>query len=77
VAIGLALTPVVLLEAGSTGWRFVTYDRGDRACARRGAPPAYLRILGPVLIAGTVVLRAGGMPVFAGPRWPAGVCSWP
>ena len=29
VTIGLALIPVVLLKAGSTGWRFVKYDRGD------------------------------------------------
>jgi hypothetical protein len=36
VAIGLALMPVVLLKVGSTGWRFVTYDRTDRACVRRG-----------------------------------------
>jgi hypothetical protein len=69
VAIGLALLPVVLLKVGSTGWRLVKYDRTDRACARRGAFPAYLRILGPVLIAGTVVLVASGMLAFAGPHW--------
>jgi len=38
VAIGLALTPVVLPKTGSTGWRFVTYYRGDRAYVRRGGP---------------------------------------
>ena len=69
VAIGLALMPVVLLKVGSTGWRFVKYYRGDRAYVRRGAPPAYLRILGPVLIAATVVLVASGMLAFAGPHW--------
>lgn len=67
-AIGLALMPVVLLKAGSTGWRFAKHYRGHRACGRRGAPPAYLRILGPVLIAGTVVLAASGMLAFAGPN---------
>jgi hypothetical protein len=65
VAIGLALMPVVLLKVGSTGWRLVKYDRTDRACSRRGAFPAYLRILRPVLIASTVVLVASGMLVGA------------
>jgi hypothetical protein len=60
--------PVVVLTAGSTGWRFVRYYRRDRACVRRGAPPAYRRILGSVLIAGTVILAASGMPAFAGPN---------
>ena len=69
VAIGLAMTPVVLLKIGTTGWRFVKYYRGDRAYVRRGAPPTYLRILGPVLIAGTVVLLASGIFAFAGPHW--------
>jgi hypothetical protein len=69
VAIGLALTPVVLLKIGSTGWRFVKYYRGDRAYVRRGAPPTYLRILSPVLIAATVILLASGMLAFAGPHW--------
>lgn len=69
VAIGLALTPVVLLKIGTTGWRFVKYYRGDRAYVGRGAPAAYLRILGPALIAGTLVLLASGILAFAGPHW--------
>lgn len=69
VAIGLALTPVILLKIGSTGWRFVKFYRGDRAYVRRGAPPGYLRILGPVLITVTVVLVGSGMLAFAGPHW--------
>lgn len=69
VAIGLALTPVVALKIGSTGWRWMKYYRGDRAYVRRGAPPAYLRMLGPMLIAATVVLLASGMLAFAGPHW--------
>lgn len=68
VAIGLALTPVVLLKAGSTGWRLVKDYRGDRAYIRRGAPPADLRILGPVVIAGTVVLLARSRARLAGVR---------
>jgi hypothetical protein len=35
VAIELALIPVVLLKAGSIGWRFLKYDRADRACVWR------------------------------------------
>jgi hypothetical protein len=69
VAIGLAIAPVVLLKIGSTGWRFVNYYRGDRAYVRRGAPPGYLRILGPVLITATVVLLGSGILAFAGPHW--------
>jgi hypothetical protein len=69
VAIALALTPVFVLKTGSTGWRFVKYYRGDRAYVRRGAPPAYLRILGPVLIVATAGLLGCGMLAFAGPHW--------
>ena len=69
VAVGLALTPVVALKTGSTGWRFVKYYRGDRAYVRRGAPPAYLRVLGPVLVVATAGLLGSGMLAFAGPHW--------
>lgn len=60
VIIGLMLTPPVLVKMGSTGWRIVRYYRGDRAYVGRGAPPAFLRILGPILILLTTVLIGSG-----------------
>lgn len=60
VVIGLMLTPPVLVKLGSTGWRIVRYYRGDRAYAERGAPRPFLRVLGPVLTALTVVLIGSG-----------------
>lgn len=68
VAIGLALTPVVLLKIGSTGWRAVQYYRGNRAYVRRGAPRLYFRILGLLLTVLTVVLLGSGLVAFVGPH---------
>ena len=67
--IGIAITPVVSLKIGSTGWRFAKYYRGDRDYARRGAPPTWLRILGPLLITATLLLLGSGILAYASPRW--------
>jgi hypothetical protein len=68
VAIGVALTPVVVLKLGSTGWRVAQYYRGNGAYVSRGAPRLYLRILGPLLSVLTVALLGSGLLAFAGPH---------
>lgn len=61
VFIGMVLIPPVLLKVGSTGWRFARYYGGAPAYRRKGPPPVVLRLLGPVVVALTVLLLASGV----------------
>lgn len=61
VFIGVMLIPPVLLKVGSTGWRFARYYGGAAAYRRKGPPPVLLRLLGPIVVALTVVLLASGV----------------
>jgi hypothetical protein len=61
VFIGVMLIPVVVVKIASTGWRFVKYYGGDANYRRKGPPVLVLRLLGPVVIALTVVLLASGV----------------
>jgi hypothetical protein len=61
VFIGLLLIPLVLVKISSTTWRFVKYYRGDREYRRKGPPALVLRLLGPLLIALTLVVLASGI----------------
>ena len=67
VVIGMVLTPIALVKIGSTGWRIVRYYRGDPGYTARGAPATYLRFLGALLLALTIVLLGSGIIAFAGP----------
>jgi hypothetical protein len=61
VFIGFALIPPVALKVASTGYRFVRYYTGAPAYRQKGPPPAFLRLLGPLVIVSTVVLLASGV----------------
>jgi hypothetical protein len=67
VAIGLALTPFVVLKLASAGWRIVKYYSGDSGYVQRGAPSTRLRVLGALFIVLTVVLVGSGFIAYFGP----------
>jgi len=61
VFIGVLMIPVVVLKIGTTTWRFAKYYLGDEEYRRKGAPPIILRMLGPVLIALTIIVLGSGI----------------
>ncbi|HEV3267117.1 MAG TPA: hypothetical protein VGZ68_01805 [Acidimicrobiales bacterium] len=67
VFIGLLLIPLVLVKISSTTWRFAKYYRGDHAYRRKGPPALLLRLLGPLLIALTLIVLASGVALIEGP----------
>jgi hypothetical protein len=66
--IGTLLVPPALLKTGTTGWRIVGYYTGRRPYRDAGPPPMLLRILGPLVVAGTLaVLGTGLLLILLGP----------
>jgi hypothetical protein len=65
VFLGVLLIPPVLLKVASTGYRFVRYYTGSRLYVETGAPPLYLRALGPVVVLSSGVLLATGVALLA------------
>ena len=66
--VGMLLIAPVSLKLASTGYRFVRYYTHDLAYRRKGAPPAALRTLAPLVVLSTVVVFASGVALlFAGP----------
>jgi hypothetical protein len=66
--IGMLLIGPVLLKLCSTGYRFVSYYRGDPRYRRKGPPAPLLRLLGPVVILTSLaVIGTGVMLALAGP----------
>ena len=66
IFLGVLLVPVVVLKAGSSGWRFVSYYLGRDDYVRRGPPPALLRLLvAPLVVASTAVLFGTGLLLVA------------
>jgi hypothetical protein len=61
VFIGVLLIPIVLVKIGSTTWRFAKYYRGDPEYRLKGPPALVLRLLGPLVIALTLVVLASGV----------------
>ncbi len=61
VFIGVLMIPVVVLKIGTTTWRFAKYYLGDEEYRRKGAPPIILRMLGPGLIALTIIVLGSGV----------------
>jgi hypothetical protein len=67
--VGMLLIPPVVLKMSSTGYRFVRYYTRDPSYLRKGAPPAALRIIAPMVVISTVVVLASGVALlFAGPQ---------
>jgi hypothetical protein len=67
VFVGMLLVPPIALKMASTGWRFAQYYRGSPAYAAKGPPPIVLRLLGPLVVALTVVLFASGIGLVLAP----------
>lgn len=67
VFIGMVLVPLVVLKVGSTTWRFARYYLGSPEYRRKGPPPIILRLLGPVLVALTMLVFASGIALLLAP----------
>jgi hypothetical protein len=66
--VGMLLIPPVLLKLTSTGYRFIRYYTANPAYARKGPPPAFLRMIAPLVVLTTAVVLASGVALlFVGP----------
>ena len=66
--VGLLLLGPVLVKLGSTGYRFVRYYTHNPRYRRKGPPPAYLRVIAPLVVLTTVIVFASGVALLlAGP----------
>ncbi len=61
VFIGMLLIPPTLLKIGSTLYRFGRYYSGSEAYRHKGPPPLVLRLLGPFVVALTIVVLGTGV----------------
>ncbi len=59
--LGLLLIPPVALKMASTGYRFVRYYTANPRYRSKGAPPAILRLLAPLVVVSTVVVFGSGV----------------
>lgn len=68
LTLGLLLIPPALAKTATTGWRMVRYYTGAPAYREAGPPPLLLRLLGPLVVLGTLaVLGTGVLLVALGP----------
>lgn len=64
--VGVLLIPVVALKLGSVGWRMLSYYLGRAEYVEAGPPNVALRVvIGPVIMASTVLLLATGVALLA------------
>lgn len=69
VFVGVLLVGPLVVKLGSTGWRFLRYYTRSPAFVHRGPPLLTLRLMGPLLIAATLVVIGSGIGlVITGPR---------
>lgn len=61
VFLGMMLVPPVALKIGTTGYRFARYYLGNPAYRHKGPPPVILRLIGPLVVALTVLVLASGV----------------
>jgi hypothetical protein len=59
--LGILLIPPIALKMASTGYRFIRYYTSNPRYRRKGAPPATLRLIAPIVMASTVVVFASGV----------------
>jgi hypothetical protein len=59
--LGLLLIPPVTLKMASTGYRFIRYYTSNPRYRSKGAPPAILRLLAPIVVVSTVVVFGSGV----------------
>jgi hypothetical protein len=65
VAVGVLLVPPALLKTATTGWRIVRYYTHGPAYQAAGPPPMLLRILGPLVVLGTLAVLGTGLALIA------------
>jgi hypothetical protein len=66
--VGVVLIGPIMLKLASTGYRFVRYYTANPRYRGKGAPPAPLRLIAPIVVISTVVVMASGVwLLFAGP----------
>lgn len=65
VVVGVLLVPPALLKTGSTGWRIVRYYARSDVYRQAGPPPMVLRILGPLVVLGTLSVLGSGLALVA------------
>jgi hypothetical protein len=71
VVVGVGLCSPLAVKLGSTGYRFVRYYTHSPAYVRRGPPRLFLRVLGPILVAVTLVMMGSGIGLLVwGPLHP-------
>ncbi len=64
--VGMLLVPIVALKLGSVAWRMLSYYLGRAEYVAAGPPNVALRVvIGPVIIASTVLLLATGVALLA------------
>lgn len=61
LALGVALVPPALLKTATTGWRILRYYVGNVPYREAGPPPVALRLLGPLVVVGTLALLGTGV----------------
>jgi hypothetical protein len=59
--LGMLLVAFVVAKIASTSYRFARYYLGQREYVTKGAPPAFLRLLGPVVTVTTIGVLATGI----------------
>ena len=65
VFVGFILVGPVLLKCATTIYRFARYYSRDPAYVRRGTPPPFLRVLGPLVIISSVPVIGTGAGLLA------------
>ena len=61
IVVGTALTALVLLKTGATGWRILRYYTGHPAYRQAGPPPVILRLAGPLVVLGGLAVVGSGL----------------
>ncbi|HEY4018199.1 MAG TPA: hypothetical protein VGM75_05900 [Pseudonocardiaceae bacterium] len=65
VVVGVLLVPPALFKTGTTGWRIFRYYRRSPVYRQAGPPPMMLRVLGPLVVAGTLAVLGSGLALVA------------
>ncbi|HZR94553.1 MAG TPA: hypothetical protein VFA56_02595 [Gaiellaceae bacterium] len=64
--VGVLLVPIVALKLASVGWRMARYYLGGAEYVEAGPPHVAMRVLvGPIVVASTVVLFGTGIALLA------------
>jgi len=61
VALGALLIPPATMKTASTTWRMASYYLGRVPYREAGAPPLFMRLLGPLVVVSTLGLLATGV----------------